>query len=910
MEKFYKRSWALALTMMLGLTATFAQTTVSGKVKDETGTPMPGVNIIVKGTTDGSVTDANGGYTLSTSKTPPFTLRFSFIGYRSMEVEVTGATSGIEVSMESDPLGLDEIVVIGQGQRAEFMKAPVTAYRVGSLDIRNVPAPDFYESVSYQPGVQMNAGSLNFQAMNTRGFATIANTRFVQLVDGMDTSAPILNFPTGNLVGISELDAESMDLLPGASSALYGPNAFNGIILMNSKSPFEYQGLSITAKGGVTRSDAQGEANPMYNFGLRYAKAFNNKFAIKVNFSMADATDWKGNDYRTHRPDPENPVSQTSLPYFDGLNLYGDETVINTGIPGFSPLTRTGFREEDLVDNYDASSLKYDAALHYRFNPNLELSYAYRFGGGNTVYQGSEKYAIRDFTQQFHKIELKGKNFFIRGYNTRTDAGNSYNMSALGAFVNEAFRTSATGPSGGWVQDYVLAYSGAIPTVTPGDHAAARTFADRFIPASNTQQFRDTVNAVRNRFFQRTPPGAKFIDNSRLYHAEFNYRFDDMITWAEVQIGGNFRRYDLFSDATVFNEDPDGDGTASRITIDEYGAYLQIAKELGKLKLTGSIRHDKNQNFDGLWTPRLSAVFSASENSFFRASFQTGFRNPDTQAQFIYLPTGSGILLGSTQANAERYGVHNGGAYTESSWLAYRASGGSIDGATGTLIGGDQNLLETANVPFIKPEKLQSIEVGYKGSFNKSLLVDAYVFYNTYKNFIGDQLVYSKLPTTHKGNLVPAGTLWSPYVNSPETITSTGAGVNLSYTFLKGYVATANYTFQNYDANEEEFIAGFNTPENKIMVGLSNRNINNTGFGFNLNFRWQESFMWNSGFGNWIVPEYGVFDAMLSYQITSMKAILKLGGTNLLGGDYRPNFGSSFVGQQYYLSITFDELFK
>jgi outer membrane receptor protein involved in Fe transport len=678
---------------------------------------------------------------------------------------------------------------------------------------------------------------------------------------------------------------------------------------MNSKSPFEYEGLSITAKGGMTRSDAQGESNPMYNFGLRYAKAFNNKLAFKINFSMSDATDWKGNDYITHRPDPENPVSQTNLPYFDGLNLYGDETVINTGIPGFSPLTRTGLREEDLIDDYDASSMKYDAAIHYRFTPDVELSYAYRFGGGNTVYQGSEKYAIRDFTQQFHKVELKGKNFFIRGYNTRTDAGNSYNMSALGAFVNEAFRPSPTGPDGGWVQDYVLAYNGAISGVNPGDHAAARAFADRFIPASNTQQFRDTVNAVRNRFFQRTPAGAKFIDNSRLYHAEFNYRFDDIIKFAEVQIGGNFRRYDLFSDATVYNEDSDGDGTAERITIDEYGAYLQIAKELGKLRLTGSIRHDKNQNFDGLWTPRLSAVFSASENSFFRASFQTGFRNPDTQAQYIYFPTGSGILLGSTQDNAERYGIHNGGAYTQSSFEDFRNNGGTIDPTTGA-VSGPTNLLETADIPYIKPEKLQSIEVGYKGSFNKSLLIDAYVFYNTYKNFLGDQLVYSKLPTTHQGNQVGAGTLWSPYVNSPEKITSFGAGVNLSYTFLKGYVATANYTFQNYDANEEEFIAGFNTPENKIMVGLANRNIGNTGFGFNLNFRWQEEFVWNSGFGNWIVPEYGVFDAMLSYAITSMKATLKLGGTNLLGGDYRPNFGSSFVGQQYYLSITFDDLFK
>ena len=908
MEKFYKSLWAFAICGFAGLTLTYAQTTITGKVKDETGSPMPGVNVIVAGTTDGTVSDQNGDFTLTTQKAPPFKLRFSFIGYRTKEVEVSGSASGLDISLDSDPLGLDEVVIIGQGVRSDFLSAPVSAYRVGALDIRQVPTPDFYEAVAYQPGVQMLAGSINFQSMNTRGFATVANTRFVQWVDGMDTAAPILNFPTGNLVGISELDAESIDLLPGASSALFGPNAFNGIIVMTSKSPFEYQGLSLTAKAGVTTSEAQNDVFPQYNFGFRYAKAFNNKFAFKVNFSWTDITDWKGNDYTTHRPDPDNPVLQTGRPDFDGLNLYGDETVINVPIPGFSPITRTGWREEDIIDSYNAASMKYDGSLHYKINPDLELIYAYRFGGGNAIYQGSEKYAIRDFNQQFHKLELKGKNFFVRAYNTRTNAGNSYNMSALGAFMNERYSPSASQ----WVPDYILAFNGAIPGVTPGDHAEARAYADRNRPAVGTPEFRDLVESVRNDYFQRNPPGAKFIDKSRLYHAEFNYRFDDIIKWAEVQIGGNFRRYDLFSDATVYNEDVDGDGVAQGIKIDEYGAYLQIAKQLGNLKLTGSIRHDKNENFDGLYTPRLSAVYSVNQNNFIRASFQTGFRNPDTQAQFIYFPTGGGILLGSTRANASRYGVHEGGAYTLSSYQAYRASGGTI-APDGTLVGGNTSLLETANVPYIRPERLQSIEVGYKGSFNNRLLIDVFGFFNSYKDFIGDQLIVSKNPTTHKGSQVNAGTIWSPYVNSPEKVTSWGSGVNISYTFLKGYIATANYTYQDYKANEEEFIAGFNTPNNRVMVGLSNRNIGNSGFGFNINFRWQETFMWNSGFSlaqNVRIPEYGVLDAMISYKITSIKGTLKLGGTNLFGGDYRPNFGSGFVGQQYYFSVTFDDLFK
>ncbi|MDZ7648774.1 MAG: Plug domain-containing protein [Cytophagales bacterium] len=119
--------------------------------------------------------------------------------------------------------------------------------------IKQAATPDFYDALANVKGVQTNSGSLNLTSINTRGFATIANVRFVQLVDGMDTQAPLLNFPTGNIIGIGELDAESVELVPGAASALYGPNAFNGILIMKSKSPFEYQGLSAQVKGGVTQ---------------------------------------------------------------------------------------------------------------------------------------------------------------------------------------------------------------------------------------------------------------------------------------------------------------------------------------------------------------------------------------------------------------------------------------------------------------------------------------------------------------------------------------------------------------------------------------------------------------------------------------------------------------------------------
>lgn len=917
MNNFYKRSGLSLALGLLAATICFAQTTISGTVTDATGETLAGVNIQVKGKVIGTISDTRGDFSLTVNDAPPFTLVFSFMGYTSQEISITESnTTGLNVQLEEQSILGQEIVVSASRVEENILQSPVTIEKVDLLTIQQTPAPEFYDALANVKGVQFTSSSLNFPQINTRGFATIANVRFVQMVDGIDTQAPLLNFPTGNIVGIGELDIESMELLPGTASALYGPNAFNGVLLMNSKSPFEFQGLSAQAKGGITTSDAQGESYPFYNFGLRYAKAFNNKFAFKVNFSIFQAEDWHSTDYRTDVNRPESTVDLTGQPNFDGVNLYGDETRIafTVPVPSIGPfdLRRTGWREEDLIDNYDAKSIKGDVALHYRITDKVEALYNYRFGGGSSVYQGSQKYALRDFTQEFHKLELRSSNFFVRGYITATDAGDSYNMAALGGQVNERISPTAAQWAPTYGQTYVLAMQGYVPGVPAGNsaaaHAAARAQADAGRPAAGSAEFRQLVDAVRNDYFQRTPGGAKFIDNSRLYHGEFNYNFAEQIDFAEIQIGGNFRRYSLFSDGTIFNEDPENGDDFQRINIDEFGFYTQVSKTLADaLKLTGSLRFDKNQNFEGRITPRVSAVYTFNESHNLRASFQTGFRNPDTQAQYIYFPVGTNTLLGSARENAERYGLHEGGAYTMDSYNAYLASGGSL--SSGTPTGGDASLLRDVYVPYIGPEQLRSFEVGYKGLFNNNFLVDLNGYYTNYTDFIGGEDYVLKNPTTHHGNAVPAGTVYSAYVNSPQDVSSFGVGLGLTYSLPKYYTLSGTYSYATFDDNTDgnsEFRAGFNTPENKFTVGIGNRRVTDN-FGFNINFRWQEEFLWQSDFGSWMVPEFGVLDAQISYKVPSIKTIIKLGGTNLAGNDYRTNLGGPFVGQQYYLSLTFDE---
>lgn len=914
MKNVHRNTAATVLLSLLLVTAGFGQTSISGKVTDATtGEEIAGASIVVKGSILGTITNVNGEFSLKAKESPPLTVVFSFVGYASQEISVTDANvTNLDIKLQEQNILGQEVVVSASRMEEAILKSPVTVEQVDLLAIRQTAAPDFYDALANVKGVSTNSGSLNMTSVNTRGFATIANVRFVQWVDGMDTQAPLLNFPTGGIMGLGELDAESMELIPGAASALYGPNAFNGILIMQSKSPFDYQGLSAQVKQGITSSESGG-THPMGQYAIRYAKAFNNKLAFKVNFSYMKATDWLGNDYRTDRVHPESTTDLSGTKNFDGLNLYGDETQISTPIPSVGVITRTGFREEDLLDNRDAKTLKGDAALHYRITDKLEILYNYRYGGGSSVYQGTEKYVLRNFNQQFHKVELRSDNFFVRAYISATDAGKSYNLSALGAYANEAFSASASK----WVPDYIKAMQGYqedpayTSTVIAGDHASARAYADRVIPLPGTQAFADTINVVRRRFFQRNPPGATFYDNSKLRHAEFNYNFMNEIKWMELQVGGNVRQYDLFSDGTIFNEAPDDGVNFKRIKINEFGIYTQAAKTIANvLKITASIRYDKNENFDGQVTPRLSFVYSINESQNIRASFQTGFRNPDTQAQFIFFPSSSGTLLGSSKANAERYGIHNGGAYTQDSYRAYVASGGALDPATGTPSGGDAGLLQTADFDYVQPEKLKAFEIGYKGVIDTRLLVDFNAYYTTYSNFIGGEVVASKNATTHQGKTLPAGTLFSPYTNSTEDVKSYGIGLGLTYSLPRNFTLTGNWNYANFEANEgPDFLANFNTPKNKFSIGIGNRKLAKN-LGFNVNYRWQYKFQWQSTYGVWEVPEYGLVDAQVNYKISSIKTIVKIGGTNIGGGDYRTNLGAPFVGQTYYISLTFDEFFN
>ena len=976
---FTKRRLGFIASTMLLAVSSFAQTKISGKVSDEASKEsLIGVSVAVKGKVIGTISDSKGYFALSTTTPTPFTISVSSIGYKTQEIIVSGTKSDFDIKLEEQNILGQEVVVSASRVEESVMTSPVSVEKMDLRAIQNTPSISFYDALKNLKGVDVNVQSLTFQSVTTRGFNGSGNPRVVQLVDGMDNQAPGLNFAVGNIVGISELDLESVELIPGAASALYGPNAMNGIILMNSKSPFLYQGLSANVKYGIMNESSRTTPSTGYtDYSLRYAKAFNNKFAFKLNFAYLQGQDWQANNYSNQsllNGNGSGVGTRGSDQGYNGVNVYGDESStalnfqnllrpilgapagangLNDGIQNISRLTgglltptaifnsvfpnntvfvsRTGYEENTLAD-YATKSLKLNAALHYRLNDKVEAVLQGNYGFGTSLYTGSDRYSIKNFTLWQAKAELKGADFYLRAYTTQENSGDSYANSLLASGINEAWKKSES-----WYGDYVAGFAGtygvaaltaygtALQTAlatgkTPTDaiiaantavagisatnyYGAARGNADRgrFLPG--TPEFNAAADASKSRAIpgilapaSARAIGAKFNDKTAMYHGEGMYnltkKFNDVL---EVIVGANLRSYNLNSNGTIFSLDESG----KEFTITEFGGYVSLGKKLfdDKFKLSGSMRYDKNQNFSGQFTPRISGVFSPNANNNFRVSYQTGFRMPTTQNQYIDLFVGSARLLGGLPFLRDKY-LQGKPAYSVS------------DIATGKA-----NPTAVAFAEF-KPEKVYTWEIGYKGLLGKKLFVDAYYYQSTYQDFINGVSV----TTASKPQEINALNVFSISTNTPVDVKTAGWGLGFDYSLPGGFTLGMNGA-RNEITNQKELPAenqqvGFSTPLYRVNANVGNRNIAGTGFGFSVAWRYQEAFDGPTGIASTLVsqqrlayvPQFNTLDFQVSKKIASIKSIIKIGGNNVLGNPYYTGFGNPTVGSTFYVGITFDEL--
>lgn len=933
---------------------------IKGRVVDSrNGEHLFAVVVGEKGTGIGSITDFDGEFSIKVEKLP-VTLVIGLVGYIQQELTIQTADKFLEIKLVANEQTLSDVEVVSDRILEKQKKSPLTVESMDAIAIKNVPSGNFYEGLAALKGVDMASASLAFRVINTRGFNSTSPVRVLQLIDGVDNQSPGLNFSLGNFLGAPDLDVKSVDVIQGASSAYFGPGAFNGVINIETKNPFLNRGLSACIKVG--------ERN-MVQPCFRWADAFNNKdnkpfLAYKLNLLYLKADDWKATNYE---PIYGSSNGQSNPGRFDAVNIYGDEFFglndFSTDSPfsassrGLGTFYRTGYREEDLV-NYKTENLKINAAVHWRLKPDLdfespELIAQFNMGKGSTVYQGDNRFSLQDIFFMQNRLELRkhGK-YFLRIYATNENAGKSYDpyftalklrdearsqdnwnsvytkywqtriiprMNALG-FPNIVLNPNPVNPPfdyfitpdnatlQAWLQTYqdsLVYWHQLTEGWTNTGNAGLPVVAELGYFAPGTSRFKEAFDRITSAKNNEGEGGTKFYDRSALYNVQGEYKWS-FLKLDEIRVGFSGRLYAPNSAGTIFTDTlsrqiTQVDATSFDTTYkknpifnSQIGVYAGIEKKLleDKLSLNATLRVDKNQNFDALMSPAISAVFSPKKNQFFRISFSSALRNPTLTDQYLSLNVGPAILRGNLN------GVDS--LITLDSFTKFRDTQ-------------NPNSLSYFNLDPIKPEQARSIEIGYRGTILQNIFLDISAYTTYYQNFIGYKLGIDA-DFDNNGILYYNSIQAYRYsANSENRVITQGANFGLNYYFHKQHAFNFNYSYNKLAKADESdpIIPAFNTPLHKFNVGFNAHELmvgnNGNTWGYGTNYKWVDKYFWEgSPQFTGPVPAFIVVDAQVNFTWKAAKTNFKIGCSNILNNQHIEAYGGPRIGRLAYLSLLYE----
>ena len=938
-----------------------AQSVVRGHVIDgDTGEPMFSASVVVPETGQGVTTDFDGLFRLEVAGLP-VVLQVSFIGYGMKSITVSSTQDKIEVKLIPDQILIGAAEVVGSRISEKQKQAPLTVETMDLIAIKEAPSGNFYEGLGNLKGVDITSASLGFKIINTRGFNSTSPVRSLQLIDGVDNQSPGLNFSLGNFLGAPDLDVKSVEIIAGASSAFFGPGAFNGVINMETKDPFVFSGLSVSTKLGETTKKGE---RPLFETGFRWADVIENDegdpfFAYKINFFRFEAYDWEATNYD---PIDGSSVSALNPGRFDAVNIYGDEfqprfdytPPPGNAYRGLGTIYRTGYKEVDLVD-YNTNNTKVSVSGHWRLQPEKtyespELIYGFNMGKGTTVYQGDNRFSLKNIEFYQHRLELRKKNkWFIRAYRTNEDAGDSYDPYATAlklqdstrnhnnwARVYEEYWVDSIAPSISDTypelellgEDSVFSADGTFLYVVPiagipegaedqwfvenqenltywhsqveqwTNEGYANLAAVAIDPVGHLVPGSDDFNTLFNQLItsknNEGEGGTRFHDLSSLVHVHGEYIFEPWFL-EEIRVGANFRQYTPVSEGTIFS-----DTSGVVITNAEAGAYLGAKKRFleDDMIVTGTVRVDKNVNFPLMVSPAISLVWSPNAKDFARVSFSSALRNPTLADQYLFLDVGPATLVGNLN------GVQD--LVTIQSFIDYRAQ--TIPQGSISM---DPDYLEYFDIAPIRPEQVRTFEAGYRTTIGEKLYIDAGCYFSTYTDFIGYNIGLD-IEFAPQSTAVQGIDVYRYAANSINEVKTQGASVGLQYYLDEKFSLTGNYSWNKLvKTNEDDpIIPAFNTPEHKFNLGITARGLDAGGknsWGFGVNYRWVQQFVFEGSpqFTGGI-PQYDLVDAQINLYIDKINTTFKVGGSNLLSNQHIETYGGPQVGRLAYVSILYD----
>lgn len=827
------------------------------------------------------------------------------------------ATTTVTTDTTKPDKQLGDVVISATRRETALLQSPVTIFSKSQLDIRNHASGNTYYSLATLPQTDIVQLGGNISVINTRGFNDAFQTRFVQLVNGVDVQLPALNVTTGNLTGPIPIDIKRAELIAGPSSAMFGANALQGLSNMITTNPLDGSKVSAQIKGGNRDYiDVQALVNICLlknkNLGFKFGGAYNtmndwtaNDPAVNVYGKISSNFDVKAG-IRNYLSRVVLP-SQDSAFYLSALNYFDSN---NGAYIATTPISAPGINEAALIQDRTTST-KATAGIFYNPIDKLYLSYQYNFSMGRQILQGTTRYQLNTYSH-IHDFELKYDGFrfkanynsdkFFDSYNLLL-TGNYMSASNLPVYLNTLVDT--------YYKNVYLASNGFSDNI---DSATFRSIFANSRTSANSAWWLADSDTFKKRLAQITTngnslKGSALLDESSIFHTEASYSLP--IKYVNIDVLAYFRYSSpvsfgtLFQDTLLNRAEAPTDGSIDRtlsykkLNIYEGGGMVQVNKSFFKnvLDIWASVRVDKNSNFKVQVSPRGGLVFNMKGHSV-RATYQFGFRNPTLQNQYARLDLGQILLLGNITGFNNLIDL---GSYT--------AFGKAL--AAGNY---DTTLLQRVNKDRLQPESVHSIELGYRGQV-KSFFFEAAGYFNWYNNFIANYRGFlvnnaQNLSTAQMADSIRTGKarlIQIPF-NYDKKVQTYGVSIMAGYRYKDKLTVSANYTYSGIilpDSISASVLPGYNTPPHKINVSVEGTHLYR-GLGASALFRWTDKTNWQSAIGNGVLAANSNLDLAVFYEFDKPNTRITFGCTNVTGASLKYAIGAPVIGRMIYARLNVD----
>lgn len=783
----------------------FAQSKVSGKVVDSQGLALPGVSILVKGTTTGTVTGAEGGYTVSVPNTNG-TLVFSYIGFTSQEIPINGRSS-IDVTLASDDKMLNEVVVVGYGeQKKETVTGSVAT--VKGADLVKSPAVNLTNSIAGRmPGViatnRSGEPGADGSAIRIRGSNTLGNNDALIVIDGVPARA-------GGIDRLNPADIESISVLKDASAAIYGSRAANGVILVTTK-----RGKS--GKPELSYSFNQGFAQPtvipkmataaeyaqinneinLYNLKPQYWKDASAAFATTGSYTLPDGTIAKAAytpDEIKKFQDGSDPWKYPNTNWFDAaLKPWSPQSRHTLQLVGGSEnikyLTSVNYQNQDAYYKNSATGYKqYD----FRLNLDAKVSKYINLVTGVVGRQENRFYPTVGANDIFRML--------TRGYPNKP----AFWPNGLPApdIENGQQPVLVTTSATGYDKDtrYYLQSNASVNITNPwvpGLKFSGSVALDKYIQQGKTWQTPwyvyswdyTSYDANKQPILQRVAKGPAQATLNQYTNDQFNSLLSGILTYDHV-FGGNHAITVL---AGITKEQSNSNGFSgyrkyfASTAIDqlfaggsaEKNSNTTAAWERARMSYFGRAAYNYKEKYlaEFLWRYDGSYMFPSNSRWGFFPGVTAGWRISEENFFKKSLPAISSLKLRASWGQLGNDQVYFNGSLREYDYLPTYAYGDVVNSNWGYVVGGQvaQTLYENG-VPntTLTWEVANNSDIGLEGSaLNGKIFFEFDVFQNKRSNI-----------------------LWRKSASIPQTTGATLPATNIGKVSNKGYEFRLGYNGQ------------------------------------------------------------------------------------------------------------------